>query len=124
MIDSQNDLILKYYTERPDGGWSCHISRVGLDGTVKHSATLTENQNFLITMEEFESQPRQYYQWGTNGNGNLIFYVIDSAFHVENSYIIHKVLEDKWYGIRHIIMIRYIIMKFRYWRSPILAIPT
>ena len=97
MIDSQNDLILKYYTERPDGGWSCHISRVGLDGTVKHSATLPENQNFLITMEEFESQPRQYYQWGTNGNGNLIFYVIDSAFHVENSYIIHKVLEDKWY---------------------------
>ena len=49
-------------------------------------------------MEEFESHPRQYFQWGKNENRNLIFYVIDSTFHVENTYGIYRVLEETWYN--------------------------
>ncbi len=31
IIDSQNDLIVKYYTTGPSGGVSCHLTRYGLD---------------------------------------------------------------------------------------------
>ena len=98
MIDSGNDLIIKYYTEGLDGTFTCHIARVGLDGTIKHTAMLPQNQNFLITMGEFDSQPRQYFHWTTNSERNLSFYVIDSSFQVKNYYVINKLLEETIYN--------------------------
>ena len=98
MIDSRNDLIIKYYTQSSDGSYTCHIARVGLDGTLKHTAVLPQNQNFLITMGEFDAQLRQYYQWTTNSERNLFLYVIDSSFQVKNSYIINKQLEETIYN--------------------------
>ena len=99
MIDSQNDLIIKYYTGNLDGGYACHISRVGLDGTIKHSAILPQSQNFLTTMDEFTLEPRKYYQWSKNETGNLSFYVFDSVFQMENYYIFNKLLQDTVYVI-------------------------
>ena len=97
IIDSQNDLIVKYYTENPEGSAVCHIARVGLDGTVKRSAVLPRSQNFLTTMAEFESQPRTYYQWTTSEERNLFIYFIDSTFQLNNYYVINKRLYDTAY---------------------------
>ena len=94
MIDSQGDLIVKFYTERPNGSYVCHIARFGLDGTLKHATELPESQNFLVTMDEFESAPKQYYQWKKGSNENLFIYVIDSMFQIKNNYMINHVLRD------------------------------
>ena len=97
MMDSRNDLIIKYYTESLDGSYVCHIARVGLDGTLKHTAVLPQNQNFLITMGEFDSPSGQYFQWTINSDRNLLFYVIDSTFHVKNYHVVNKQLENVVY---------------------------
>lgn len=97
MIDSQNDLIIKYYTKNPDNSFMCHIARVGLEGTVKRTAVLPQSQNFLITMDEFDSQPKQYYQWSESAEGNLFVYFIDSTFQVNNYSVINKSLYDTAY---------------------------
>ena len=97
MIDSQYDLILKFYTAKPNGGYLCHIARCGLDGTVKHLTTLPGNMNFLRAMEEFESTPKQYFQL-TKNEGNLFIHVFDSTFHEDNSYVVNKQLYYAWYG--------------------------
>ena len=98
MIDSRNDLIIKYYTQSSDGSFVCHIARVGLDGTIKHTAVLPQNQNFLITMDEFESASKQYYQWKNSDEQNLFIYLLDSTFQMKNSYVINKQLYYKFYA--------------------------
>ena len=94
MIDSQKDLIVKFYTRRPDGGYVCHIARYGLDGTLKHTAELPESQNFISNMNEFESVPKQYYQWKSGSNDNIFLYVLDSLFHLKTNYMFNRVLHD------------------------------
>jgi len=94
MIDSQGDLIVKFYSRQPNGSDVCHIARYGLDGTLKHATELPESQNFLVTMDEFESTPKQYYQWKKGANENLFIYVIDSLFQMKNNYMINHVLRD------------------------------
>ena len=114
MIDSRNDLILKYYTENLDNSYTCHISRVGLDGTLKQTGVLPPSQNFLNTMGEFDSQPGSYYQWTSNENdGNLLLYSIDSLFHVNNYYVINKILEDIIYEVDS----TYIPVREEFWFS-------
>ena len=48
MVDCRGDLIMKYSTIRPGGGFDEHIARIGPDGTLKHQALLFENQNVVI----------------------------------------------------------------------------
>ena len=98
MIDSQDDLLVKYYTEGPNWTYVCHVARYGLDGTLKYATELPENQNFMITMDEFESTPKQYYQWKRSGeNQDLFIYVLDSLFHVKNYHVVNKVLYSHFY---------------------------
>ncbi len=97
LMDRRNDLILKYYTENLDSSYTCHISRVGLDGTLKHNTVLPQTQNFLTTMGEFDSQPSSYFQWTSNEDGNLMLYVIDSLFNVTNYLVVNRILEDNIY---------------------------
>ena len=101
MVDSQGDLIVKFYTEHGDENYVCHIARYGLDGTLKHITELPESQNFLGTMGEFESTPKQYYQWKKNEDENLLVYVLDSMFQVKNYHVVNHVLRDVFYEQNH-----------------------
>ncbi len=97
VIDSQNDLIVKYYTSRPSGGIVCHIARYGLDGTLKHTNVLPEIQNYLNNLTEIKSHPKQYYQWKTDTTQNMYVFVIDSIFNQANYYVVNRLLEDRIY---------------------------
>ena len=97
IIDSQNDLIVKFYTNVSDTSLICHISRYGLDGTLKHTNTLPAYLNYMNNFTEFDSQPRRYYQWKDNEDGNLLIYVLDSLFQVKNYYVVNKLLEYIFY---------------------------
>ena len=99
LIDSQGDLILKYYYITPDGSSICHIARYGLDGTLKHAAILPESQNYINTMEEFESTPKRYFQWKRGYQDNLYIYQLDSTFQVVKQNIIDKLLFEHFYGV-------------------------
>lgn len=101
MVDSQGDLIVKFYTEHGDENHVCHIARYGLDGTLKYITELPESQNFLVTMGEFESTPKHYYHWKKNEDENLLIYVLDSMFQVNNYYIVNHVLRDVFYEQNH-----------------------
>ncbi len=101
MVDSQGDLIVKFYTEHADGNYVCHIARYGIDGTLKHITELPESQNFLVTMGEFESTPKQYYQWKKSEEDNLFIYVLDSLFQIKNYYVVDHVLRDVFYEQNH-----------------------
>lgn len=116
LMDRRNDLILKYYTENLDSSYTCHISRVGLDGTLKHNTVLPQTQNFLTTMGEFDSQPSSYFQWTSNEDGNLMLYVIDSLFNVTN----YLVVKEYWKTIS----MNLILPIFKLGRSSGSAIPT
>ena len=116
MIDSRNDLILKYYTNSPDDDIVCHIARVGLDGTLKHTAVLPQTQNYIITMGEFDSPLGQYYQWTTSAEQNLLFYVIDSTFHVKNYHVINRELESIVYSYDPVYI--YVLERFWFGDSP------
>lgn len=99
MMDSQGDLVLKYYTDRGNFNFDCHIARVGVDGTLKHETVLPQSQNFIRTMDEFESMSKSYYQWTRGSEENLFLYVMDSTFQMENYYVINKMLRDTVYII-------------------------
>ena len=94
MIDSQGDLIVKFYTETADENYVCHIARYDLDGTLKHITELPESFNFLVTMGEFESMPKRYYQWTKSEESNLFIYVLDSLFQINNYHVVNHVLRD------------------------------
>ena len=103
MVDSQGDLIVKYYTRNANGSTVCHIARCGLDGTLKREAVLPESQNYLVTLGEFVSSSKQYYQWKVGNDENLLFYVIDSTFQVKNYYAVNKELEHVINGQLHVV---------------------
>mgnify|MGYP007122072737 CR=1 FL=1 len=48
-------------------------------------------------MGEFDSPSGQYFQWAINSDRNLLFYVIDSTFHVKNYHVVNKQLENVVY---------------------------
>ena len=98
MMDSQGDLILKYYSQTPNGNIVCHIARCGVDGTVKHNTELPSSQNFIMTLDEFESNPKHYYQWKKGSDGNLYVYYLDSTFQVTRQRIINHELKNIFYG--------------------------
>ena len=93
MIDCRGDLIMKYCTIRPDGGYDEYIARFGPDGTLKHQALLFENQNIAVTrLRVFKESPLQYYQWSYDEN--LFVFVIDSLFN-KNTVILNKILREE-----------------------------
>ena len=93
-IDCRGDLIMEYFTIRPDGGYDEHIARFGPDGTLKHQTLLYENQNIVIPkLRVFKESPLQYYQWKSNSAQNLSLIVIDSLFH-KNTIVLSKMLRE------------------------------
>ena len=98
MMDSQGDLILKYYSQTSNGNYVCHIARCGVDGTVKYNGELPSSQNFIMTLGEFESNPKHYYHWKEGPEGNLCVYYIDSMFQVTKQRIINHSLRSHFYG--------------------------
>ena len=85
MLDCRGDLIMKYTTIRPDGGYDEYIARFGADGTLKHQALYTENQTMVVPkLRVFSESPLQYYQWRSYTNQNLLVTVMDSLFNKNN----------------------------------------
>ncbi len=91
-VDSQGNLILKYYKEISPEVYEGHIARFTLDGTMVCDAIIPESQNFINTMDVFKEAPLEYCQWREGSGGNLNFYVIDSTFQLKNTYVINKML--------------------------------
>ena len=86
MIDSRNDLILTYYTIT-DEGLLGHLTRYGLDGTLKHEATFPQYLNYTSGIYEFSSSPLMYYKYKKNEANNLMLYILDEDFQVVNSHV-------------------------------------
>ena len=99
MVDSQGDLIVKYYKELSEGGFVCHIARFDCDGTLKHEALLPESQNFIRNMGVLSESPLKYYQWKCTMESNLTCYVIDSLFELKSSSVFNKILHEEHIGI-------------------------
>ena len=99
VIDEHGDLIVEYYTGGPGSGFVCHIARFGLDGTLKHSTTLPSTFNSLPALEDFDPLARQYFQWKESEDNNLLLYVVDSLFQVENYYAVSNLLEELDYEV-------------------------
>jgi len=94
MIDCRGDLIMKYTTIRPDGGYDEYIARFGTDGRLKHQALYTESQTMVVPkLRVFSESPLQYYQWRSNSEQNLSVVVMDSLFNKSN-FIFNKVLSE------------------------------
>ena len=99
LVDSRGDLIIKYSSMRPDGGDDEHIARIGADGTLKRDVVLPGNQKYTDKLKEFKETPLCYCHWKGFNNGDLIVFVIDSAFNTKHSSVINKVLSQEylWY---------------------------
>ena len=93
MVDCRGNLIMKYCTIRPNGGYDEHIARFSPDGTLLHQALLFENQNIVSKLRVLKETPLQYYQWDYYDNNNLVVYVIDSLFN-KNTVIFNKILNE------------------------------
>ena len=87
MIDSRNDLILTYYTTDSTGASQGHLTRFGLDGTLKHEESFPGYLNQAFGFGEFSESPLMYYKWKKNEDDNLVLYLLDEDFHVAYSYI-------------------------------------
>ena len=94
MVDCWGDLIMKYYKDRPEGGYDCHVVRFDTDGTLKHEAVLPQSQNWIGGMKVYKESPLQYWQWKGIVDANLAIYVIDSLFQLNNTIIINKMLYE------------------------------
>ncbi len=102
LLDCKDDLIMLYYKALTDESANQHIARIGLDGTLKQQALLTENLIFnnlspTGTLRLLKESPLQYYQWNVADdypNDNLAVYVIDSVFH-KNVVILNKMLKSE-----------------------------
>jgi hypothetical protein len=92
-IDGRGDLILKYSKMHLEGlldSYDSYIVRLGLDGTLKLQAQLTENEmiNWYADLRMLTESPLQYYQWhavdteyNQHSIKNIGVMVIDSLFH-------------------------------------------
>ena len=100
MMDSQGDLILKFFSDTPDGTFFWHIARCGVDGTVKHITDLSPTQSYIefeTMMCEFERSPKSYYRWKVQG-GDLYVHYLDSNFQVTKQNIVNGLLNHHFYG--------------------------
>ena len=104
LVDRWGDLVMTYYRERPEGNWTYdqYIARIGLDGTLKCQAMLSENlMGDLEHLRVLKESPLQYYQWhevDLYPNDNLAVYVIDSLFN-KNTVILNKILHSESIGL-------------------------
>ena len=106
MIDCRGDLIMKYWSSGYD---SVYMARFGLDGTLKHKAPLPSILNDAYNMEVLDESPLQYWQrsgyFSANDslgldsifhlNASLGFFVMDSAFQLNGTTIIHSLLHGE-----------------------------
>jgi hypothetical protein len=95
LMDCRGDIIVKYSVS--SGGWvyDNYMARFGIDGTLKHRALFPENQGVVIpNMRVLEESPLQYYQWRGYNDNNLAIQVIDSAFHLQNTAVVNKLINE------------------------------
>ena len=89
LIDSQGNLILKYYIGNSFGGTvEGYMARIGLDGTLMHQTLVPESLNLMENLDQFSESPLRYYSWKRNDSGGLSIYVLDSDFQLENMYVV------------------------------------
>ena len=91
-VDSdREELIWRYYIPITDTTWEGHVAHFSLDGILKHDVVTPEIDN-AWHLGIFNEHPLKYYQWDADGNelDNLSFYVYDSLFQPEGSYIISR----------------------------------
>ena len=101
LLDCHDDLIMTYYKPRTEETSDQYIARIGLDGTLKLQALLTENISYDFgPLRMLKESPLQYYQWDEADNypnNHLAVYVIDSLFH-RNIVILNKILSLEHVG--------------------------
>ena len=96
MIDCRGDIIMQYWSTGYD---SVYMARFGLDGTLKHKAAIPNALYDVYGMGVLKESPLEYWQWRGIGNANLAVYVLDSAFHLQNTVVINKFLRDDFVEI-------------------------
>lgn len=97
-VDSNDDLVLKYFKQSSFFESDVYAARIGLDGTLKCNVLLSESQsNDLGNFYVLKESPLEYYQWGSSDNylyDNLILYVVDTLFQ-RNPIIISSILSEE-----------------------------
>ncbi|MBR3491508.1 MAG: T9SS type A sorting domain-containing protein [Bacteroidales bacterium] len=94
MVDCRGDLIMKYSTMRPEGGYDEYIARFSPEGILMHQALLFENKDIVIPkLRVLKESPLQYYQWRGYYDDNLAVFVIDTLFN-KNTVVINKILSE------------------------------
>lgn len=91
-VDSEREEIFwRYYIPITDTTWEGHVAHFSLDGMLKRDVMTPEIDNTL-PLGIFSEHPLKYYQWNADDNelGLLSFYVYDSLFQLENSYLISR----------------------------------
>ena len=97
LIDCRNDLIMKYYKERPNQVFDEYVARFAADGTLKYQTLFKENTDGADPLRVLKEAPLQYYQYNNTGNypnDNLALVVTDSLFQ-RNTVILNKILREE-----------------------------
>ena len=97
LIDCRNDLIMKYYKERPNQVFDEYVARFAADGTLKYQTLFKENTDGTDPLRVLKEAPLQYYQYNNTGNypnDNLALVVTDSLFQ-RNTVILNKILREE-----------------------------
>ena len=100
LLNPDGDIVLRYSTEEAKH----KFVQVGLDGTLKYTATIPNEQLLMGRKTEevvvFSETPLKYCYWGVEWvNGDEFHcYILDSLFNVENELYIdnYTTLEDHW----------------------------
>ena len=95
LFDCNNDLIMKFYKERPDQSYDEYIARFAPDGTLMHQVLFEENPQETRGLQVLKETPLQYYQFIDAPNDNLSIIVTDSLFH-KNTIILNKILNSAY----------------------------
>ena len=97
LLDCRNDLIMKYYKERPNQVYDEYVARFATDGTLKYQTLFEENTDGIGSLRVLKESPLQYYQYNKTGNypnDNLALVVTDSLFQ-RNTIVFNKILREE-----------------------------
>ena len=97
LFDCRNDLIMKYYKERPNHIYDEYVARFATDGTLKYQTLFKENTDGIGSLRVLKESPLQYYQYNKTDNypnDNLALVVTDSLFQ-RNTVILNKILREE-----------------------------
>ena len=106
LLDCRGDIILKYYTPA-NGSYECHMARFGVDGEFKHEDVLPNSiSSFSIpAMIVYSESPLQYYRWMGANEDNLAVFIVDSTFHLTNTAILNKMINEEIVTVDSVSMI-------------------